>query len=60
MKTEKAIRQCAQWLEYCLNIGWPKQDLDALEALWWQYHDGNGNLIKTHIQSVNYGAKTAF
>lgn len=40
----RAIRQCAEWLAYCLWIGWKKSDLDALEALWWQYHDERGNL----------------
>lgn len=42
--TRKAILKCAQWLQYCVSIGWPKSDLDALEMMWWQYHDDNGNL----------------
>lgn len=42
MRTGKAIRECAEWLSYCLSIGWRKSDLDALESLWWQYHDDRG------------------
>jgi hypothetical protein len=41
----KALRTCAEWLAYCLKLGWPKSDLNELEALWWQYHDENGNLF---------------
>lgn len=37
-----AKQHCAQWLAYCLRIGWPKSSLDALEALWWKYHDDTG------------------
>jgi hypothetical protein len=49
MKTQKAIIQCAGWLRYCLEIGWQKSDLDALENLWWEYHDERGNLkVKRH------------
>jgi hypothetical protein len=46
MRTQKAIIQCAEWLRYCLEIGWPKSDLDALENLWWEYHDDFGRLKK--------------
>jgi hypothetical protein len=45
MSKSKAILACAQWLSYCLSIGWPKTDLDELERLWYQYHDDNGKLI---------------
>ncbi len=44
----KAIKECAEWLSFCLSIGWRRDQLDALEALWWQYHtlpespDGSG------------------
>lgn len=40
--TSQAIRECADWLIYCLRIGWKKSDLDALQSLWWQYHDEHG------------------
>lgn len=43
-KTNKAIRACAEWLSECLRLGWAKSDLDALEALWWQYHNDEGKL----------------
>ncbi len=45
-RTLKALRQCAEWLRYCLSIGWKKSDLDALEHLWWKYHDDYGRLHK--------------
>jgi hypothetical protein len=35
----KAIRECAEWLSYCLKIGWTKGQLDELEKIWWKYHD---------------------
>ncbi len=44
--TLKAIKACADWLRYCLSIGWSRDDIDALEALWWQYHDEYGNLAQ--------------
>ena len=44
--TSRAMKQCAEWLCYCLSIGWTKSDLDALEYLWWMYHDRTG-LLKT-------------
>jgi hypothetical protein len=44
MRTQQALRACAEWLGFCLKIGWRKEDLDALERLWWQYHDDQGRL----------------
>lgn len=35
----QAIKKCAEWLMYCLEIGWPKSDLDELELAWWQCRD---------------------
>ena len=46
MTHEKAIKQCAEWLSYCLKIGWKKKQLDKLEATWWEYHDENGDFKK--------------
>jgi hypothetical protein len=43
-KTRQATRACAEWLAYCLSIGWNKAQLDELEALWWKHHDEQGNL----------------
>ena len=44
-RTRKAILACARWLSYCIEIGWEKNELDDLEALWWKYHDDQGHLI---------------
>lgn len=44
MRSQKAIKACAAWLAYCLSIGWQRSDLDALESLWWKYHDDGGSL----------------
>lgn len=38
MRKQKAMEQCAEWLVYCLSIGWSKDRLDDLESLWWKYH----------------------
>ena len=40
-----AVKKCAAWLSYCLSIGWAKSDLDFLQALWWKYHDKNGDIV---------------
>ena len=45
MPTSRAIKKCAVWLIFCLSIGWKKEQLDALEKLWWEFHDENGNMI---------------
>ena len=42
----RAIEACGRWLAECLRLGWNRADLDALEALWWKYHDENGRLIE--------------
>ena len=43
--TQRAVRACAEWLAACLQLGWSRADLDALEGLWWRYHDDGGRLI---------------
>jgi hypothetical protein len=35
------VKRCAEWLRYCLEIGWKKSQLDALEKLWWKFHKLN-------------------
>lgn len=35
----RAIKKCAEWLMYCLEIGWAKADLDELESAWLLCHD---------------------
>lgn len=48
-KTHRAVKSCAEWLNYCLEIGWDKSQLDALEKLWWEHHDNKGRLIKAKL-----------
>lgn len=48
-RTRQAIQKCTEWLSSCVNIGWPKRDLDALEKIWWDHRDNNGNIILTPI-----------
>lgn len=43
--TVAALRKCAEWLAYCLRIGWRREQLDSLEAIWWQHHDHTGRLV---------------
>ncbi len=43
--TLKAKKVCAEWLIYCLKVGWPKKSLNTLESIWWKYHDRFGNLV---------------
>jgi hypothetical protein len=45
--TTKAIRNCVEWLKFCLDIGWPKSSLDDLETIWWSYHDEMGQLKRS-------------
>lgn len=40
---ETKARKCAEWLAYCLDIGWEKKDVPALEKLWMDSHDDKGN-----------------
>ena len=43
--TAQAHRRCAEWLKFCLDIGWRRDQLDALQALWWKHHNHHGELI---------------
>jgi len=45
--TSRAMQACADWLHYCLTIGWKKDELDALENIWWEHHDRFGKLTQT-------------
>lgn len=47
-RTQRAIVACGHWLAECLRLGWSRDQLDALEALWWEHHDERGN-FKPHI-----------
>jgi hypothetical protein len=43
-QTIKAMVACLEWLTYCLKIGWSISEYRRLEALWWEFHDDDGNL----------------
>jgi hypothetical protein len=45
VKSKRAIKACADWLAACLRMGWPREDLDRLEAMWWRWHHDNGHPI---------------
>ena len=46
-RSHRAIMACAKWLPYCIEIKFATKDqLEKLEAIWWQYHDSNGNLFR--------------
>jgi hypothetical protein len=40
-----ALKKCIEWLDECENIGWQKEAIPGLEALWWQNHDKDGNWV---------------
>ena len=40
-RTAQKIRACATWLKYCLDVGYKKEQLNALEKLWWDYQEPN-------------------
>ena len=43
MNKINAARKKANWLSYCLEIGWDKDHLDKLGEIWDGYYDENGN-----------------
>lgn len=43
-RTLQALRKCAEWLYFCLSVGWKREQLHRLEELWWKYHDDRGNV----------------
>lgn len=51
-RTQKATRECAEWLAVCIGIGWRHADLDWLEELWWQHHDERGLLAQFDAHTV--------
>lgn len=44
MSKTEGVKKCAEWLAYCLSIGWNKSDLTGLENIWHKFKDENGNL----------------
>lgn len=46
--SHKAQAACAKWLTTCLKLGYQKEQLDALEKIWWIFHDFDGKIITEH------------
>lgn len=46
-KTDRGIRRCFKWIQYCLSIGWSLESVEGLEKAFWKFKDGDGNLKKT-------------
>lgn len=44
-RTREAIVSCGYWLAACLRLGWRRDELEFLEALWWKYHNHRGELM---------------
>ena len=42
--TKRGSKKCAEWLAYCLETGWKKEQLDELEKIYWKWRDKNGEL----------------
>lgn len=42
--TTRAAKACADWLAYCREIGWHKDDMSRLADIWWDFHDDDGTL----------------
>lgn len=52
-QAKKAILKRADWLKYCLDIGFHKSQLDGLAKIWDDNHDEFGNLIKGKSEPVD-------
>lgn len=44
--TQRAARDCANWLRACLQLGWRRESLADLEEIWWTHHDYLGRLCR--------------
>lgn len=44
MNKLQAAQKKAEWLTYCLSIGFEKSQIDTLSAIWDQFKDEYGNL----------------
>jgi hypothetical protein len=47
MKNEQGLTKRAEWLVYCLEIGFTKEQIPELEKVWDTYKDEYGNLRPT-------------
>ena len=54
MSKADGARKYGEWLAECLRLGWSRDDLDALEALWWKYHDEDGRLRIDPMDASKY------
>lgn len=50
MNKTQAAKKKADWLAYCLSIGWEKKELDDLSKVWDDYYDEEGNR-RSRLQS---------
>lgn len=57
-RTTEAQVGCGRFLASCLSFGWRHEDLDALETLWWKYHNHRGELIETREYAPGLGEVT--
>jgi hypothetical protein len=46
MKTRTAIEKCTKTMAYMLSIGYSKEDLPALEKLFWKVRDHRTGEVK--------------
>ena len=47
MNKDQAAKKKAEWMAYCLDIGFcDKSQLDELSAIWDKFKDENGNMKK--------------
>lgn len=58
MTKNQNIKKCAEWLAFCLDIGFTKEQLPELEKLWYKYRDENGNLLFNSGQSPEASVAT--
>ena len=45
LSNRRGARRCAEWLSQCLALGWSRELLDDMEALWQAYHKRDGSLM---------------
>lgn len=55
--TKRGVMLCGYAMARCLQLGWSKDALDALEIMWWSIHDGNGEIIRQNAE-VCHGRET--
>lgn len=55
MNKLQAATKRAEWLKFCLEIGWDKSELGELAAIWDEHKDEYGNLrpVKQKVESTS-------